>query len=164
MFPTKGKLHVRPYTTEDKDFVYGLFCSVRAGELEYSNLDEAQKKQFLDHQFKAMHHTYGTRFPQGEHLIVVRRNKDVGRIYINENDDEIRLLDIIIAPEQRNKGIGADLLKMMMQRSNQINKVIRFYVWHSNFDAQRFYSRLGFVQVRDDNSYLLFERVPNPKM
>lgn len=160
MFSEKGDLRVRPVKSTDMAFVYELFCSVRGPELEYTNFNAVEKARFLTSQFKAMHDSYAQRFPKGQHYIVVKQDEDVGRIYVNETDEEIRLLDVIIRPDKRNQGIGAHLLQQMIQRSNQTGKTIRFYVWHTNIAGQRFYERLGFKQVRDDDAYLLYERIP----
>lgn len=162
MFSIKGVLHVRPVEATDERFVYELFCSVRGIEFEYAELSLAEKEQFLRSQFQAMHGTYAQRFPDGKHYIVVNQGEDIGRIYVNESNEEIRLLDVIIHPNQRNQGIGSQLMQQMIQHSEQTGKAIRFYVWQTNYAGQRFYERHGFKQIRNDNAYLLFELIPTP--
>lgn len=158
MFSSTGNLRVRLVEPNDEPFVFMLFCSVRGPEYAASGLSSEEQMQILHHQYRAMHSTYAERFPNGQHYIVSEGDQDIGRIYVNESADEIRLLDVIVHPNQRNRGLGSKLLKQMIKHGKRHGKTVRFYVWATNHAAQRFYKRHGFVQVRDDQSYLLFER------
>ena len=88
------------------------------------------------------------------------RKKDIGRIYTNTTEDEIRILDVIIHPKWRNKGVGGQLMEAMIAETERTGKTLRFYVWTTNHDAQRFYKRHGCQMVEDMQGYLLFERPP----
>lgn len=160
MFSDQAELTFRPVQQADEPLLYDLFCSVRAPQFARANLTAEQQQQLLRHQFLAMHASYAQHYPHGGHYIVEQNGEPIGRVYVNESNEELRLLDIIIARSRRNQGVGARVLQQMIERSNATGKPIRFYVWQDNVDAQRFYERLGFNQVRDDQSYLLYERRP----
>ena len=62
--------------------------------------DEAQKRAFFDQQFAAQFAHYGTHYPTCERNIVERAGAPVGRLWIDEWRDQIRLVD---APGDRNQ-------------------------------------------------------------
>ncbi|MEM7033144.1 MAG: GNAT family N-acetyltransferase [Chloroflexota bacterium] len=163
MFIQTNSLSTRLVRPEDGPLLYDLFCSVRALELEQAALSPDQKEMHLRSQFEAMHSSYAERFPNGEHRIIRFQGQDVGRIYTNISSDEIRLLDIIVTPDLRNRGIGGQLMKQMISYSEETEKAVRFYVWQANEQAQRFYVRHGFSQTHQEGPYLLYERYPNGK-
>lgn len=126
MFNPTASLSVRPVQPEDDLLVYALFCTVRGPELEYTHLSHDQKETHLRSQFEAMHRSYAERFPNGEHNIIVHHGEDIGRVYTNITEDEIRLLDIIICLKQRSQGLDSQLIQQMIDHSDATGKAIRF--------------------------------------
>ena len=160
MFDSMKNLSVRLVEPEDDLLLYDLFVSVRGAEVAQANITDQQKDEFLRFQFEAMHNTYADNFPDGIHHIVIRKKKEIGRIYTNSTHEEIRILDVIIHPKWRNKRVGSQLMEAMIEESEKTGKTLRFYVWTTNSAAQRFYKRHGCEMVEDVQGYLLFERLP----
>lgn len=163
MFNSMKNLSARLIKPTDQPFLFELFTDVRGKGLENTLLSDHQKQAFLQSQFDAMHTSYAENFPSAQHHIVSRSGKDVGRIYTNISHDEIRILDMIIHAQVRGSGIGSELMRTMIYHSNDSDKVLRFYVWATNTEAQRFYHHHGCEMVRDDGGYFLFERIPGKK-
>ncbi len=162
MFENMPNLSVRLVQPEDEPYIFELFASVRGEGLAEAGMTAEQRQQFLDFQYKAMHNTYADNYPEGIHNVILRKKKPIGRIYTNETDTEIRILDVIIHPKKRNHGFGSEIMQAMIAECDRTNKILRFYVWTNNAAGQRFYKRHGCEFIRDDGGYLLFEKQPTP--
>ena len=133
----------RPVVDADTEFLFSLYVSTRADEMALVDWDAAQKDAFLRMQFNAQTTHYTTFFPRAVHEVLLLDDRPIGRVYVDTNDEEIRLLDITLLPEHRNLGIGTAFMQGLMDRAELERKPIRFYVWESNLGAQRWYRRLG---------------------
>ena len=84
-----------------------------------------------------------------------------GRIWVGADDKQIRLLDIALLPEFQNRGIGAILLRELIDEAKQAQKPLRHMVFMLNENAHRFYERLGFVEIEDVGGYKHMEWRPD---
>jgi ribosomal protein S18 acetylase RimI-like enzyme len=148
---------LRPATDADYAFMRGLYASTREEEMERFPLDDAQKKAFLDQQFAAQFEHYGIHYPTCERNIVERGGVPIGRFWVDEWRDQIRIVDIALMPECRGAGIGSRLLHQLLDRARAANKPVTIHVEAFN-PALRLYQRLGFEQVDTNGVYLLMRR------
>jgi ribosomal protein S18 acetylase RimI-like enzyme len=84
----------------------------------------------------------------------------VGRLYVARLDQEIRIVDITLMPQERNEGIGSFLLQGLLAEAGRTGKVIRIYVENFN-PSLRLFQRLGFRQIEQHGIHLLMEWSPN---
>jgi GNAT superfamily N-acetyltransferase len=119
---------LRPATEADYDFIRGLYASTREAEMAHFPFDEAQKRAFLDQQFAAQFAHYGVHYPTCERNIIERDGVPVGRLWIDEWRDQIRLVDIALVPECRGAGIGSTLLRQVMDRGAAAGKPVTIHV------------------------------------
>ena len=108
---------------------------------------DQEKAEFVLMQFTAQSTDYSLRFPNGVHEVIMCDGEDVGRMWVDAGAVEIRLLDITIAPERRNQGIGRIVLERLKDRARTSGVPLRHSVATANTDALRFYERLGFAVV-----------------
>jgi ribosomal protein S18 acetylase RimI-like enzyme len=148
---------LRPATDADYAFMRGLYASAREEEMERFPLDDAQKKAFLDQQFAAQFAHYGIHYPTCERNIVEQDGVPVGRFWVDEWHDQIRIVDIALVPGCRGAGIGSRLLQQLLDRARATNKPVTIHVEAFN-PALRLYQRLGFEQVDTNGVYLLMRR------
>lgn len=153
-------LATRPYTPADAPFVFTLYETMRAMEMSLVDWDDARKEQFLRAQFDAQQQHYTTNFPDADHDIILFKDEPIGRIYVDRSGQEIRLLDIVLLPPFRNRGIGAIFLEQLKQEGQTAVIPVRFYVWQLNDAAQRFYRRHDFEIVKEEGAYVLMEWLP----
>src|ERR1700693_5591612 len=125
--PVGGMLTLRPATEDDYDFMRRLYASTREAEMPHFPFDEAQKRSFLDQQFAAQFAHYGIHYPTCERNIIERDGGAVGRLWIDECRHQIRLVDIALVPECRGKGIGATLLRQVMDRGAAAGKPVTIH-------------------------------------
>jgi len=85
--------------------------------------------------------------------VILVEDQPAGRIWVGEDDTEIRLLDIGLLEEFQNRGVGTILLKQLIAEAAEKKKALRHMVFVLNNDAHRFYERLGFVVIEDLDAY-----------
>lgn len=155
-----GQIALRAVQPEDEDFLLQVYAASRADEMALVDWDEAQKMTFLRSQFEAQAAQYHARFPDAEYSVILYKDRSVGRFWIGRTPEQIRLLDIAILPEFQNRGIGAVLLKSLVDESEAAAKPLRHMVFKMNVDALRFYERFGFTPIEDVGAYIHMERLP----
>lgn len=160
--PNGGKLTLRPVTTADDPFLLALYHSTRDKELSQAEWQEGKRDEFVRWQFDLQRSEYNARFPDARYQMILIDDQPAGRIWVGEDDEQIRLLDIALLPEFQNRGAGTFLLRSLMQEAETAGKLLRHMVFVLNDDAHRFYERLGFVIIEDLGAYKHMEYKPGP--
>jgi ribosomal protein S18 acetylase RimI-like enzyme len=150
---------LRPAVDGDYDFMRLLYHAARAEEMQHFPFDEAQKAAFLDQQFAAQFEHYGIHYPTCERNIIESDGQPIGRMWIDEWKDQIRLVDIAFMPEWRGSGLGTRLLRQLLDRGAAAGKPVTIHVEAFN-PALRLYQRLGFQQVDTNGVHLLMRWTP----
>lgn len=119
-------------------------------------LDENQRESFLTMQFKAQQQDYEKRFPDRDHRVILLGDLPIGHIHLTTSDQEIRILDVALTPDHRNKGLGASLITDLLKQAAETHKCVRVYVERFN-PALRLFERLGFASVADIGTHYLLE-------
>ncbi len=146
----------RAITPDDEDFLFLLYAGTREKELAQTTWTSTEKDSFLKQQFSAQHQFYMQQFSQATFEIILADNKSAGRLYVDRRKDEIRLIDIALLPEYRNKGIGTSLLRKLLEEAGEMNKPLRIHVEKFN-PALQLYQRLGFKKIDDVGVYYFME-------
>ena len=153
------EITLRPAVAAERDLLRAIYATTRAEELAPVPWPDEQKAAFVTMQFEAQDHWYRQAYPEGEFLLVLRDDRPIGRLYLARLDDEIRLIDITLLPEERDRGIGTQLITDVLQRANAAGVAVRLHVepWNR---ALRLYERLGFAVLEERGIYLFLERLP----
>jgi ribosomal protein S18 acetylase RimI-like enzyme len=152
-------LTLRPITNEDRDLLYRIYASTRAEELAQVAWDEAQKAAFLQMQFDAQHSYYHENYPNAQFQVIMLNGAPAGRLYLDRRAREIRIVDIALLPEYRNRGIGSALLHEIVAEGQHAGLPVTIHVECFN-PALRLYERLGFRKVEDKGVYYFMEKPP----
>ena len=72
--------------------------------------------------------------------------------------NEIRVMDITLLPEYRDRGIGRALMKDVLRKAARVRKFVSLHVEDSN-PAKRLYERMGFVEVGEVSFHKLLHWV-----
>lgn len=151
---------LRPAAPEDEALLFRLYASTREEELAPLPWDEAMRDAFLRMQFDAQRTHYRRFYPNSEHSIILRDGVAAGRLWVERNEKEIRILDIALLPEHRGHGVGAELFRRHIREAEQVGRPLRHSVEKNNLRAMRFYERLGFVVFEDLGGYKHMEWRP----
>ena len=147
-------------TIEDKDqsFIEKVYRGTREKELLFTYLTEAQKTNFILMQLKAQLADYKMNYEGATYQIIVYNKKSVGRLYLWETENNIRVLDISLLPEYQGRGIGTEILSNIIMSAKLKNKLVSLHVAKNN-PAKNLYLRLGFKKNSEDlmNYYMEIE-------
>jgi len=156
---SSDSISLRPVCADDESFLLEVYASTRAEELAATGWNQAEQDAFVKMQFAAQQAYYKSQFPQGEHRIILVNDQPVGRLYIAEEQDEIRILDITVLPSLRSAGIGTPLISGQLGRAQEAGKPVRIYVESFNRSLGLF-ERLGFTKIEEDGVNVLLEWRP----
>jgi Acetyltransferases len=146
---------LRPITPEDESFLFEVYASTRADEMKLVPWSEAQQEEFLRMQFAAQHKHYQSEYPDADYQIILLHDRSIGRLYVDRRAAEIRILDVTLLPEYRNRGIGSPLIQALIAEGKNTGKAVSIYV--DNFGgAASLFERLGFSKVENNGMNSLF--------
>ena len=150
---------LRLITDSDRPFLKKVYYSTRETELDSIPWTQDEKDKFIEFQFNAQHNYFLSAYKGVEFLIIVVNNSKMGRLYLWKTERQIRIVDIALLPEFRNKGIGTKILNDLIDESESTGTKLTIHVKHDN-PALSFYERLGFNQNDDDGLIYYLERIP----
>ncbi|MCG8406615.1 MAG: GNAT family N-acetyltransferase [Phycisphaerales bacterium] len=155
----EGDVRLRPVEAEDDPFLLKVYASTRAAELSQTGWDAAQKETFVRMQFNAQRQHYQSRFPDAEHSVILKGNQTVGRLYVSDSAEELRVLDITVLPEHRSAGIGGAILRDLLASARKAGKPVRIHV-EADSRCTGLFNRLGFTVAQEKELHVLLEWVP----
>lgn len=151
---------LRPVAPADEPFLFDLYASTRAEELAQVSWDEATRRAFLTQQFQAQQVHYQSYYPSGEHQIVLRDGRPVGRLYLNRSAERLHVLDIALLPAARGAGLGSALMRGLIGEAERAGLPVTLYVYRFDARVVAWYERLGFVAQGDTGMHIFMQRVP----
>jgi GNAT superfamily N-acetyltransferase len=152
-------LSFRAVVGEDGPFLLEVYGSTRDEELALTNWDEQQRYAFLKMQLDAQHIHYRGQYLTAEYLLILLDGNPVGRLYIADIQNEIRIMDVTVLPAHRGTGIGTALVKDLMVLSSEKRKPLAIYVESFNRSLGLF-ERMGFVRSGENGYSLLLRWSP----
>lgn len=143
--------------TEDENFLFGLFCSART-ELALLPLPKAQLEQLVLQQYEWQQKGYASQYPDARNWIIEIHSGPVGKIMLLQAADLVHIIDFIVAPDWRSRGIGSTILVALKDYVAAKAGVLRLSVDRQNMHAKTLYLRHGFVvsQTSDTHEQLVW--------
>ncbi len=129
---------------EDDAFLLSLFCSARP-ELALLPLPPVQLTQLLRQQYELQQRSYSNQYPQAEHWVVAKESVPVGKIMLARLPSSVHIVDFILAPQWRGRGIGRSILTALKVQAEAKSCTLSLQVDRQNINAKRLYQKLGFV-------------------
>lgn len=153
-------IKLRDIQEKDLPILCEIYGSTRKEELDNgTNWNNEQKKLFIEHQFSAQHDYYQKNYLDGKFYVIEKDNYAIGRLYIDFFFEKkgIRIIDITVLPEWRNKNIGRSILNEILIKAADNNLNVSIHVESFN-PAMNLYKRLGFKKISETNGvYHLME-------
>lgn len=150
----------RPYAAADLPFIQAVYASSREAEMAIVPWTKEEKARFLEMQCLAQLHHYDAHYQGAEHLIILKDEQPIGRLYIHRTSKEIRLMDVTLLPVYRRQGIGSQIIGDLLRESEQSNRPVTLHVEIINPDAYRLYERLGFTAVNQQGIHIFMTNFP----
>ena len=159
--PDNTTVTFRPVGPEDGAFLLELYAGTRAEEMAMVPWTDEQREAFVKMQFTAQQDHYREAYPTASREIILDHSRPVGHRYVARLEQEIRIVDITLAPVDRNRGIGTFSLGELLKEAKRSGKVVRIFVENYN-PSLRLFERLGFRQAEEHGIHLLMEWSVNP--
>jgi ribosomal protein S18 acetylase RimI-like enzyme len=157
---TDNTIQLRPIAASDIGFLKKVYYSTREKELEKATDWTTEiKEAFINQQFEAQHNYYQKNYLTAVFWVITKDKTNIGRLYIDEHfgAEEIRIIDITLLPNWRNKGLGQQILNAIISRAENKKKKVSIHVESFN-PAMALYFKLGFKKVSETNGvYHLLE-------
>jgi len=151
-----SSIRLRPVTPDDLEFMADLYASTRSEEMRLVDWSDEEKRTFLRSQFDAQTAHYAKHYSQAERWIIEDGRVRIGRLYLNYRPDDLRIVDIVLVPDVRGRGIGGELLKKLLADATDSGRSVSIHVERDN-PALHLYQRLGFEHVDEHGVYYLMK-------
>jgi GNAT superfamily N-acetyltransferase len=152
-------LQLRTATAADRDFFKRVYASTREPELAWLGWSEAARQGFIDMQFDAQERHYARHFPQARQLVILTGECPAGRLCIDEDEQQTRLIDIALLPDHRGQGLGRRCLQALLADADRTHHCVHLHVETHN-PVRHWYEQLGFVPTGAPGVYLAMTRYP----
>jgi ribosomal protein S18 acetylase RimI-like enzyme len=152
----KHTLQFQSITDSDLPFLYEVYSSTRMEEMKSTGWSKEQINQFLTMQFNLQHSHYTKHYPNANFDIVMLKDQQIGRLYIDRGEHDILIIDIALLPQYQKQGIGYQLMKSILDEAKEKNLLVHLHVEKYN-PALQFYFRLGF-QIQEDKDVYYYLR------
>ncbi|WP_028105006.1 GNAT family N-acetyltransferase [Pseudoduganella violaceinigra] len=156
---TSRSIEMRPAEAGDLAFMQQLYSSTRSAEVRMGGCDLATETLLQGLQFKAQQTWYETQYPNADLAVIMDRERPVGRLFVDYGPGELRILDICLLPEYRNRGIGLGLLRSLQAQGERLRLPVRVNLALGS-PAQHLFVRCGFELLAVDGMYNLMEWLP----
>jgi ribosomal protein S18 acetylase RimI-like enzyme len=150
------RISLRAAGAEDRGFLLRLYAGTREEEMAAWGWSAAQREAFVEMQFTARERSYEVLYPRAERQIVLLGNAPVGAMIVCREPAGMRLVDIAMLPDQRNRGLGASLIGGLIAEAARAGAPLKLSVMRGNRTI-RLYERLGFVRTGEDEMYIQME-------
>ena len=159
MVVAESKVTLRSARPDENDFLLCVYASTRLDELSPIPWTQAQKDAFVRQQFQAQDYEYRRNYLHASFDVIEVDGEPAGRLYVNRGSEDIRIIDVVLLPEHRGRGIGSALLRSLLEEAGEARKSVSIHVEIHN-PARRLYERLGFLPIAKHGIYLLMEAKP----
>jgi ribosomal protein S18 acetylase RimI-like enzyme len=144
---SRRALELRAATTNDRDFLWEVHRTALRPAVEATwGWDEAfQVRYFAEH------------FATSDRFIVCVDGVDAGVLQFTVKGDHLFLATVALLPEHQGRGIGTDLVNMVLAEGRRHNLPVRLQVLKVN-RARKLYERLGFEAYGESETHVHMER------
>jgi ribosomal protein S18 acetylase RimI-like enzyme len=159
---------LRPALARDDAFIRGLILGTIAEELGAAAWPEPMRSHLLEIQYTARRHA-GSPESAGTECNIIQsgiiqygdaagETMDAGWLLMRTLPHEIRMIEIMVSPGSRGRGIGTGAVERVFAMADEARKPVRLHVNILNRGAVRLYERLGFRKIERDEVQYLMER------
>ena len=155
-----GKVAFRVIHPEDEAFVLRVYAATQEWEFRLTLWTEAEKAEFLKSQFRLQDLHVQRTYPKAVRRIITLDGVDIGRLYVDRQDDCLRIIEFSLLPEAQGRGIGTDILRSLLNEAHGGKVPVRLFVERES-PALRLYLRHGFVATGEAGHHLSLEWRPD---
>ena len=124
--PTSISLRVA--VAADETVLFDVYASARCEEVQAWGWTPEQQRIFLRMQFDARRRSYRAEWPEAVESIVLEDDTPVGGMMVARSSAELRLLDIAVLSQHRNRGLGSRLILDLIHAAAEAKLPLRLSV------------------------------------
>jgi len=149
-------ISLRPTTDDDQEFLLELYKNSRGDDLRGLGWEESRISEFLEMQYEAHQNFLKNDYQDADEQIVLLDGLAVGHLSVEQRANEIRLVDLALLAEHRNRGIGALLIQQVQEQSAAARRPLRLQVIRFN-RVVTLLERLGFRRTSETGTHFQME-------
>lgn len=153
------QIKLRSIEERDHDLLHELYAQTRAQELAVVPWTTEQKLLFIQQQFLAQTTDWKLNFNQERFFIILWKKQAVGRFYVEDQQDQLLLVDIVVHANFRKKGIGGFLIRQLLEEAQTRKIPVSLHVEANNW-VKEYYLKLGFELVKHHEVHSLMRWQP----
>jgi ribosomal protein S18 acetylase RimI-like enzyme len=138
---------LRPAAPADAAFLASLFRSTRP---ELAMLPAGLADQLIAQQQLLQELGYRQAFPEARTLVIESIGTCVGKLVLDEQRQQLRVVDIAVDPACRGRGFASAVLRQLQQQALETGRDVVLSVAIDNAPALRLYCSLGFEEEARD--------------
>jgi GNAT superfamily N-acetyltransferase len=146
----------RTVNDADEPFLLELYQSSRGDDLRGLGWSEDRIRGFLRMQYEAKRKIDANDFGAAVDEVILLDGEPIGRLAVEQLDQEIRCHELALLPEYRNRGIGTMILRALQERAATAKSILRLKIIRFS-RAVNLLERLGFVRTSETGSHLKME-------
>ena len=127
------------------DIMYNTFATGNSDD-PYGELDTGYKEAYRD--YKKINNEY-----EQEFYFIKDEDKIVGVVNAVYDNEIFGIYGLAVKSEYRNKGIGKEVLKQLLQRCKNLNRKIAFLQTEKGFYPEQVYKKIGFKEICTEYYY-----------
>jgi ribosomal protein S18 acetylase RimI-like enzyme len=140
-------LELRAAATSDREFFWEVHRTALRAVVEATwGWDEAFQRRY-----------FNERFTTTERFVVGVDGVDVGVVHFTAKEDHVFLGSVALLPEHQGRGLGTDLVNMVLAEGRRRSLPVRLQVLKVN-RARKLYERLGFEAYGESDTHVLMQR------
>ena len=148
---------LRPETPADEAFLRHLILESVAQELGAAAWPEPMRSHLLGVQYAGRRQSRRMNFPDAASQVIQADGENAGWVVTASLPEEMHIVDIMILPEMRGRGIGTAAIQEILSTAAHAGKPLRLSVNPMNQGAIRLYERLGFRKIGEDEVQYFME-------
>jgi ribosomal protein S18 acetylase RimI-like enzyme len=138
---------LRPAEPADGAFLASLFRSTRP---ELAMLPDGLADMLIAQQQQLQELGYRQSFPEARTLVIESDGMRVGKLVLDAQPQQLRVVDLAVAPPFRGRGLARAVLRQLQQQARDSGRDLALSVAHDNAAALGLYRSLGFEEEARD--------------
>lgn len=145
-------LSAKAANANDTPFMAQLFYSTKTLFYELG-LPSEVVETMLEHQYRLQQASYREQYPNANTYILFYHQQAVGKVMLDISEYRIHLVDFIIIPSMRGRGLGSAVLAFIKQEAMKRCLPVGLSVERENTRAKKLYLQQGFKPESYSGAY-----------
>jgi GNAT superfamily N-acetyltransferase len=143
--------YLRPYDVSDDPFLYDVFATTWQSEVA-----ALPNQKLARHVLRIQHIAQERRFSalhpgQQRFVVLADGGRPAGRLYVHQDCEVTRIVDLTLMPEFRSRGVGTRIVRDLCRLAARDGHTLSLRAGRRNARLSDLYSRLGFKLVAVDD-------------